>query len=190
MVGLATYNAAMDAMAKIDVSALRIVKYPDPVLREGCAEVKSFDGDLQRLAERMFEIMYAGRGLGLAAPQVGLPVRLFVFNPDGAPGPGEGVCINPRIVHQDGNLLADEGCLSLPEVSCRLKRYKSVTLRALDLRGEPRDLHADGLLARAFQHEIDHLNGVLIIDRMSAVAKLANRRVIKELEEQYRAGEP
>ena len=175
----------VDAIGKIDLSRLRIVKYPDPVLRRACVEVAEFGEDLRALAERMFALMYQARGVGLAAPQVGVPVRLFVFNPTGEPGKDEGVCVNPRLLEREGVVVEEEGCLSLPNVTCKVKRFARVTLQAQDLEGSVHEFRAGGLVARIFQHELDHLDGVLIIDRMSPVAKLANRRALRELEAAY-----
>jgi len=180
----------MDAIAGVDLAALGIVKYPNPVLSQVCAEVTQFGGDLKALAVGMFQVMYAVRGVGLAAPQVGVPIRMFVFNPDLEPGPGEKVCVNPRIVDQGGLLVEEEGCLSLPGVTCKTKRFAAVTLRALDLEGKALELRGEGLPARIFQHEVDHLNGVLLIARMSPVGKLANRRALRELEEAYQKRPP
>jgi len=175
----------MDTVSKIGLPSLEIVKYPDPVLRGVCAEVTSFDADLRSLAERMFEILYAARGVGLAAPQVGLAIRMFVMNPEGEPGDQERVCVNPRIVDPDGLAVAEEGCLSLPGISAKVKRFAAATLHAQDLAGEPFELPAEGLVARIVQHETDHLNGVLLIDRMSPVSKFASRRALENLENAY-----
>jgi len=175
----------VDLIGKIDLPRLRIVKYPDPVLRRPCEEVVDFDQDLRALAERMFTLMYQARGVGLAAPQVGVPIRLFVFNPTGEPGENENVCINPRLLGQEGLVVEEEGCLSLPNVICKVRRFAQVTLEAQDLQGAAQEFKAEGLPARILQHELDHLNGVLLIDRMSPVAKLANRRALRDLEEAY-----
>jgi peptide deformylase len=173
----------MDALAHVDLAALKIAAYPDPVLRQVCREVRRFDGSLRALAERMFQITYAARGVGLAAPQVGVAIRLFVANPDGQ-GPDGGVAyVNPSVLDQAGQVQQEEGCLSLPGVTCRMKRYARVTLTAKDLEGRPFQHAAEGLLARIFQHEMDHLNGILLVDRMTAAARLANRRALQELEE-------
>ena len=178
----------MGLLENVDISALSLVKYPDPVLMEVCRPVSAVDERIGRLARRMFEVMYSSRGVGLAAPQVGVPIRLFVANPSDQPGEQEGVYVNPEIVAACGSEVGEEGCLSLPMVTCKVKRATQVTVRATDLEGRPFEHSAEGLLARVFQHEMDHLNGILLSDRMSPVARLANRRTLKELREEYAAG--
>ncbi len=173
----------MPPMEPVDLAALRIVKYPDPRLRGPCRPVERFDEDLRTLTRRMFQIMYAAGGVGLAAPQVGLTLRLFVANPTAQPGQEERVYVNPEILSQEGSETNEEGCLSLPGVSSRIKRSTRVRLRAQDLEGNSFEETGEGLLARIFQHETDHINGLTVADRMSAVGRLANRRALKELEE-------
>jgi len=175
----------MDPLADVDLSSLSIVKYPAEVLRRESLPVEATDERLGELAREMFRIMYAAKGVGLAAPQVGVGVRLFVANPQGAPGGPEGVFINPRIIDREGQALLEEGCLSVPGVRSRIKRNAVITVAAVDLAGRPFEMTGEGLLARIFQHEVDHLAGTLILNRMSAVARLANRRTIKDLEEEY-----
>ncbi len=172
-----------------DPSSLRIVKYPNPVLAQVCARIERPDEKLRALTERMFAIMYAAGGVGLAAPQVGLPIRLFVANPTGEPGQQERVYVNPKIVAQSGSITNDEGCLSLPGVVCKIKRHTHVTVRAEDVGGNQFQQTGEDLLARIFQHELDHLNGILIADKMSMVARLANRRAIRDLQQQYADGQ-
>lgn len=176
----------MDVLDKVDLASLAIVKYPQPVLRRPAQEVTEFGPKLRALAARMFQIMYAARGVGLAAPQVGLPLRMFVANPGEGPET-EAVFINPRIIKTEGQLQEEEGCLSLPGLNTTIKRCESVTIQAQDLDGRPLERIGAGLLARVFQHETDHLNGVMIADRMSAVSRLAHRRLLKELEEKFAA---
>jgi len=177
----------VNPIAQIDLAELKVVKYPAPVLSSPAAEVEAFGDELAALAGRMLKIMYDSHGVGLAAPQVGVPIRLFVFNPTGR-GEDEGVCVNPRIVDRDGSETAEEGCLSLPGVTCKIKRFARVTVRGQDLSGRPIELAGEGLIARVFQHETDHLDGVLLVDRMTPVARLANRRTLKDLQEQYAEG--
>ena len=174
----------MNPIAQIDLAGLKVVKYPAPVLSAPAASVEQFGDELAALAGRMLEIMYASHGVGLAAPQLGVPIRMFVFNPTGR-GEDEGVCVNPRIVSRDGSEVAEEGCLSLPGVTCKIKRFARVTVRGQDMIGRPIELVGEGLIARVFQHETDHLDGVLLLDRMSPVARLANRRALKDLQERY-----
>ena len=178
----------MELLDSIDLVRLRIVKYPHPVLAGKAGPATDFDPRLADLAERMGEIMHAARGVGLAAPQVGLAIRMFVVNPTGVPGPDDTVFINPEITDRKGQVVEEEGCLSCPGIHTRVKRNAEVTVRAAGLDGGVFEVAAEGLLARIVQHELDHLNGTLIIDRMSTVAKLSNRRTIKELEDEYAAG--
>ena len=175
----------MDSLGDVDLSSLKVVKYPAEVLRRPCLPVELPDQRLERLVRAMFDLMYSARGVGLAAPQVGIALRLFVANRQGEPGESEAIYINPRILRRDGQVTEEEGCLSVPGVSCRLKRSQSVTIRAVDLRGQQFEQTGEGLLGRIFQHEIDHLEGRLILNRMSAVARLANRHAIKDLEAEY-----
>jgi peptide deformylase len=167
----------------VDVDNLRIVKYPDPLLHAPCAEITEFGPELEALARSMMAMMYKARGVGLAGPQIGLSQSIFVANPDGQPSECERAYINPVILEQDGQDVTEEGCLSLPGISCRVKRATLVRIRAQDLQGNTFEETVAGLLARIFQHEIDHLNGILLSDKMSPVARMANRRTLKELEE-------
>lgn len=137
-----------------------IVKHPDPVLREKAHPVKKITPNVLRLLDDLAETMYDAEGVGLAAPQVGITKRLAVVNC------GEGLIemINPEIISKEGFEVGSEGCLSIPGVSGDVQRYQKVTVRCLDRDGQERTYIGEGLLARAFQHEIDHLNGVLFID--------------------------
>jgi peptide deformylase len=166
---------------------LQIIKWPDPRLRKKSESVATFDDALRDIAERMFELMRQHKGVGLAAPQVGINLRLFVANPTGEPGDDK-VYVNPILTDAEGGEEAEEGCLSLPEIHVNVTR-PTVRLRmqAQDLAGQPFEQVAEGFLTRIWQHETDHLNGVLIIDRMGPVAKLQNRKRLKELEEEYEA---
>ena len=183
----APYNEVMTNPGEINLEALRIIRYPDPRLQRACGPVEDFDERLAGLAERMLSLMYAARGVGLAAPQVGVSLRMFVANPTGEPGADERVYVNPELLNREGTVAAKEGCLSIPNLYCTIKRAARVTIRAADLSGRVTEVPAEGLLARIFQHETDHLEGILLTDRMSAVAKLSNRRLLRELEEEYAA---
>ena len=174
----------MSKLDDIDISALVLVKYPDPRLRETCTPVEQFDSRLAALVEKMFAIMYESNGVGLAASQVGVTVRLFVCNPTMTPG-GERVYINPELSDGRGGLDDEEGCLSFPSISCRVKRFATISIRARGLDGSEITETGDDLLARIFQHETDHLDGRLLVDRMSPIAKIANRRLLKEMEEAF-----
>lgn len=149
---------------------LEIRTFGDPVLREKCAPVEAIDDELRQLAENMQETMYEADGIGLAAPQVGVPVRLFVYDvrdPDIAPG----VLVNPDIVESSGISKEEEGCLSIPGLSEIVQRKASILVRGLGLDGEPVEIRAEGLLSRCIQHEADHLDGVLFLDRVSPLKR-------------------
>lgn len=179
------YNGAMELPEGNELAGLKVVRYPDPILSRRAAEIEQVDDGVRALARRMFEIMCASGGVGLAAPQVGVSARLFVANPAGDEADQEQAYVNPRIVSREGSDVFEEGCLSVPGVNCKIRRSAEVTVRATGLDGKEFVRHADGLLARIFQHELDHLDGVLIADRMSPVAKLAHRRTLKELVRDY-----
>jgi len=169
------------------LDAHRIVKYPAPVLKAVSSEVTEFGPKLRALADRMLHLMRASEGVGLAAPQVGLNVRLFVCNPTGQPD-DDLVCVNPVLADLVGAEDAPEGCLSIPGVTVTMRRAVELTLEASDVEGRPFRRTGEGLVARIWQHETDHLNGRLIIDRMSETDAIANRRVLKQLKEEYAAG--
>jgi len=173
-------------LSAVDPAALRIIHYPDPRLREPAAPVATFDEALTRVAERMFELMRLDRGVGLAAPQVGLPIRLFVMNPT-EDRKDDLAFVNPVISETEGSREDEEGCLSIPEVRVQMRRAVRCRIDALDLAGNPIAFVGEDLLARIWQHETDHLNGVLIIDRMGPGDKIATRRQLKELEARFTA---
>lgn len=158
--------------------------YPDPVLRRECEPVEAFGDELAELARDMVETMHANRGLGLAGPQVGVSKNIAIISPDGEPG-SETILVNPEIIERDGWQVGDEGCLSFPGIYIKVRRNETVTVRYQDVEGEPHELEAEGLLARAVQHELDHLLGRLLSDRMSTVQRMANRRRLRELERRY-----
>ena len=164
-----------------------IVKFPDPVLQRASAPVTEFDDDLRKLVADMFESMYAAQGIGLAAPQIGIAKRLTVIDLSNKKEPKDKiVLINPEITLQEGKQLEEEGCLSLPEIREKVRRSARVIVKAQDEFGNWKEYEGTELLARAFQHEIDHLNGVLFIFRISALKRdLILRRIRKML----RAGE-
>jgi peptide deformylase len=166
------------------VNALKIVKYPDPRLRAMSRPVTEFGPDLKALAGRMFELMREARGVGLAAPQVGLNIRLFVINPTGEDG-DDRAYVNPVLTEAEGEEEGEEGCLSLPNINAKVWRSKTMKIQAQDLDGHPFEEQASGYVARIWQHETDHLNGTMIIDRMGPVARLAARRVLKELQQKW-----
>jgi peptide deformylase len=151
--------------------------------------VSDFNENLRQLVTRMFELMRQAKGVGLAAPQVAQNIRLFVMNATGQPE-DDRVYVNPILSEADGDEEAEEGCLSIPGLSVNVIRSKHLRMQAHDLQGNPIDQSASGYLARIWQHEYDHLNGTLLTDRMGPVAKLANRRLLRELEEKYAAEHP
>jgi len=158
--------------------------YPDPLLREVAKPVEGFDKALADFAAEIIRTMRAGNGLGLAAPQVGVAKRLVIVSPDGQPG-HETVMVNPEILATEGWVEAEEGCLSFPGVYVRIGRFSRVVARYQDVTGQAHELQAEGLLARAVQHEIDHLDGRLLVDRMSTVQRMAQRRRLRELQRRY-----
>jgi peptide deformylase len=146
----------------------RIVTYGTPVLRQRTKEVANLNGDLQQLIDDMVETMYAAPGVGLAANQVGSPHRLFVANPAEDRDPSKLlVVINPEIAESNGELVSEEGCLSIPEFREEVRRARRILLRGLDREGRPLEVEGQDLLARIFQHEMDHLNGLFFVDRLS-----------------------
>jgi peptide deformylase len=162
----------------------KIVKYGDPVLERKAEPVTDFDTpELQELLESMWESMYAAKGVGLAAPQIGLSQRISVI--DISAGEDETkkiVIINPEIVSREGSQTGEEGCLSIPGFREPVTRSKSVTVRAQNERGETVELYGDELLARAFEHEIDHLNGILFLHHLSTLKRDLIRRKIKKMQ--------
>jgi len=147
---------------------LSIVHYPHPTLRHPSKPIRRVDRDLRRLADEMIDLMYEHEGVGLAANQVDMPIRMFVVNPEGVRGEGEElVLINPEIDRPRGSESAQEGCLSLPGLYGQVKRPKTIRLSAFDIKGNPVERDCEGFFARVLQHEFDHLNGVLFFDRMS-----------------------
>jgi peptide deformylase len=178
-------RAAPGAMlSDAQIEKLGIVSYPDPVLRKTCAPITEFGGWLDRLTRRMFELMHAHTGVGLAGPQVGLPWRIFVWNPTGQPE-DDAVCINPQLAELTGQEPAEEGCLSIDGVHVNVNRATAATIGAHQPDGSQISLRGEGLIARIWQHETDHLNGRLILDYMSPADEIANRKALKELRAKY-----
>ena len=159
-----------------------IVKYPDPVLAKLGETVTAFDDKLKTLVEEMFESMYIAQGIGLAAPQIGLSQRITVIDVSFKKNPDDKIAlINPEIITREGEQYEEEGCLSLPEIREKVKRAAKVKVRAQNIEGEWFEIEGEELLSRAFQHEIDHLDGVLFIDRLSRLKKDLLVRRIKKL---------
>lgn len=167
-------------MGQIDVEKCRITHYPAPVLRAKAAPVEKIDDTIRRLVEKMTDIMFENKGMGLAAPQAGVSLRLFIIT---LTGTREGVraYVNPTVTPHGEMETKEEGCLSVPGIWAKIRRYKQATVTATDLDGHEFTEEADGLYARCLQHESDHLDGMTILNRMGAAAKIANRRQIKKL---------
>lgn len=165
------------------MALLSIEKYPSPVLKAKAEPVQEIDDRLQKLIDDMAETMYAAPGIGLAANQVGVLQRVIVFDPTPKDqGRNLQVLINPRIVAASGQVIHEEGCLSIPDYSSQVKRYACVTVEGLDREGRPVCLEATDLLAIVLQHEIDHLDGILFIDRLSPLKRsLYHRQLRKKL---------
>jgi peptide deformylase len=164
-----------------------IVKFGDPVLEKPAAQVTAFDDDLKKLVEDMFESMYAAHGVGLAAPQIGISKRLAVIDVTFKEDPeARLVLANPEIIHTEGRHTQNEGCLSIPDFRESLSRPRKVTVRAQDVNGKFYEKTGEELLARAFLHETDHLNGKLYISHLSALKRDMIKRKIRKL---MKAGE-
>ena len=163
---------------------LKIILYPDPRLKKVSRPVEDFDSTLHNLVVQMFKLMRDAHGVGLAAPQVGQNLRVFVMNPSGEAGDDQ-VYINPVLLDGEGNEEAEEGCLSLPDIRIKVNRSKQITIQAQDLSGTPFEQAATGFIPRVWQHEFDHLNGIMLTDRMGPVAKMTHRKRLKELEDAY-----
>ncbi len=164
----------------------KIVKYPDPVLEQKCEPVTNFgSSELAGFVEDLFETMYASRGVGLAAPQVGVSQRVTVIDTTGGEGePERIVLINPEIIHREGKQTGEEGCLSIPGFRYDVTRAQRAVVRARDVQGNPVEVSGEDLLARAIQHEIDHLNGILFLSHISPLKRdLVRRRVRKLIKE-------
>jgi peptide deformylase len=165
----------------VDAARLQILHYPAAPLRVAAEPIDTIDDTVAAVAARMFELMREADGAGLAAPQVGLCWRLFVTKADDRRP--DLVYINPHLGGLDAEFaVREEGCLSLPGITAEVRRPAAATMTALNLEGGEFTLRDDALLARVWQHEIDHLNGVLIIDKMTPMDRIANRKLLKELE--------
>lgn len=170
-------------MSETTAKIHEVVKYPDPVLMKRGAPVTAFDAKLQQLVEEMFESMYAAQGIGLAAPQIALSQRLTVIDCSFKKDPEQKVVlINPEIVERKGKQFEEEGCLSLPEIREKVSRAAWVKVKAQDVTGKWFEMEGTELLARAMQHEIDHLDGVLFIDRLSRLKRDLLVRKIKKMQ--------
>ncbi len=160
----------------------KILTYPNPKLRRKAQPLGELTPEVRARIEAMFPLMEQAKGIGLAAPQIGWNVRLFVMNVSGKQGEGLAL-INPEIVEKSGGFWdVEEGCLSLPGIYGKVKREKKVVVRATDLDGNELELEADGMVGRCMLHEYDHLDGVLFIDRLSPAKKQSIKRKLRDLE--------
>jgi len=166
-----------------DFEDCQITRYPAEVLGGRAQPVEEINDDIRRLVDRMIDVMFEQKGVGLAAPQVGVPLRLFVISLDGS-RENVMVFINPTVT-PDGELEAiEEGCLSVPGVYTKIRRYKNCKVTATDLNGREFTDEADGLYARALQHEYDHIEGMTIVNRMGQTARIVHRKQLKKLQDQ------
>jgi peptide deformylase len=162
---------------------LNIVKYPDPVLSKPGEPISEFDAELRKLIDDMFETMYASQGIGLAAPQVNVSKRLAVIDLSSGKDPKDKlVLINPEITSSDGKQYEEEGCLSFPEIREKVSRAAKVRVRAQDEKGKWFEMDGTDLLSRCFQHEIDHVDGMLFIFRMSGLKRELSLRKIRKMQ--------
>jgi len=168
----------------VDTLPTNIVKYPDPHLRRQAEPIEVFDEYVAALAQRMLDLMHAGNGVGLAGPQVGISRRIITCNPTGQPE-DDMVLINPELTDLVGAAESEEGCLSLPDVLVNLRRARKCRVSARDVTGQPFTMEGEDLLARILQHEVDHLEGRLIIDRMSDTERIANKKKLADLEAEH-----
>jgi peptide deformylase len=168
----------------IDPSKCQITRYPAEVLKSGGKRIEKIDDDIRALANRMMDIMVEQKGVGLAGPQAGVPLAIFVVSVDGTKEHAR-VYINPQITPSGDTEVVEEGCLSLPGIWAKIKRHKKCIVKATDLDGNEFVEEGEGLLARAFQHETDHLDGRLIVDRLGTAARIAVRGRLKELREDF-----
>ena len=165
------------------MALLKVVHYPEPVLLQIGKPVTEFDENLKKLVEDMFETMYAARGVGLAAPQIGVSTRLFVMDCSGGENPERKIAIiNPEIIHIEGEQYGDEGCLSFPGLYQKVKREVRTIVRAQDINGDFFEFDGIDLEARCILHETDHCDGIVFLDRMSPLKRQLSKRKIKKLQ--------
>ncbi len=173
---------------------MKIVKFPHPALRYESVPLKQIDKKVHLAVGEMLDLMFEAKGLGLAANQVALPYQFFILNMDVLNGvesdkatrENAGVFINPVILERKGTIEGEEGCLSFPELYQKVRRAKTVRVLAYDLKGEQVEFIMNDLGARAWQHETDHLHGVLYIDKMGTIAKLSSRSALRQFEREYK----
>ena len=166
---------------------MEIVKYPDPVLRRSAEKITTFDSELQKTASDMLNTMYTLKGVGLAAPQVGLGLSLLVLNPTGDPSDTdeELVLVNPEVVSRKHLEWDEEGCLSFPGIYAEVERHRDIVLRYQNLDGEDVEMKSTEFQARVIQHEMDHLQGILFVDRLTPADKIRLGAKLQEMEQAY-----
>jgi len=167
----------------IDVSKCRITHYPAEVLTKPAKPIEKIDDNIHQLVKKMTDIMLKNKGIGLAAPQVGVPLRLFIISLDGS-RENIKVYINPTVTPSGELNESEEGCLSVPGIYTKIRRYKKCTVTATDLDGNEFTEEADGLYARCLQHESDHIEGMTIADRMPSAARITHRKQLKKLRQE------
>jgi peptide deformylase len=178
-------QAVAEAPAAAPRKIYKIVKYGDPILEKQTALVKDFDANLEELVEDMFASMYAAQGVGLAAPQIGLGMRLAVVDVTSGKNPEARIVLaNPEVIHFEGEKREEEGCLSIPGFRGYVVRPQFVTVKAQNAKGESFEIRGEDLLARAFCHEIDHLHGILFLQHLSMLKRDLIKRKIKKLRKQ------
>jgi peptide deformylase len=175
----ATVAAASDAAPR---KIYPVVKYGDPILEKATKPITKFDGELEELTEDMFASMYAAQGVGLAAPQIGLSIRVTVIDVTSGKNPeAKLVLVNPEVIHAEGEKREEEGCLSIPGFRGYVVRPQFVTVKAQNAKGEFFEMRGEDLLARAFCHEIDHLDGILFIQHLGMLKRDLIKRKIKKM---------
>jgi peptide deformylase len=178
----AARQATRDAVVKRAKKLHEVLKYPHPVLAKKGERVTEFNAELEKLIEEMFDSMYAAEGIGLAAPQIGISKQITVIDVSFAERPEDKlVLINPEVIEREGSQIEEEGCLSLPDIRGKVKRSAWVKVRAQNEKGEVFEVEGEELLARAIEHEVDHLHGILFIDRLSMLKRDLLLRRIKKL---------
>ena len=171
------------------VDILEVLKYPNPILRRGGVDVTEFDDELAKTARAMLDTMYSYRGVGLAAPQVGIELKLLVLNPEGDPANTEleMVMVNPKILSRKKLEYGEEGCLSFPGIYAEVERHHTIRVQYRNLAGEALEAKVEDFLARVILHEIDHLQGVLFVDRLSPTEAIGVRSKLLEMERAWQS---
>ena len=172
-------------MSNLDIGNCRITHYPADVLAKRAEPIEKIDDNIRQLVQKMTDIMLENKGIGLAAPQAGVSLRLFIISLDGGREKIK-VYINPTVTPLGEIDLIEEGCLSVPSVYTKIRRYKKCKVTATDLDGNEFTEEAEGLYARVLQHENDHISGMIIVDRMGTAARIVHRKQLKKLVEKHK----